>query len=808
MSRTLSLAMPKKRQLGGIIGSTPQLSSPIQSVGGPTWMGSAPAPLSPLSQRMINDAGSFEAAKQQAGANQPKNTSFDMKVGSFQPRFLERGGSAKGSLFPVQDAGDGKGMGVIGGGSQGQLRSVITGGYGAAPAMPGRIGYRGTLKERNPGGLAEFYAKQYALGQSRAARQGVDPVTRMSYTPTDREIQSQLDMVGSKYGPAEREMLNNYYQAGRTGDFAARDKAAQSILNKREELSKPIPVAPTNTGGQNPTGGTVAQAMGKLAEFGGPTPQNHMAEGGETNAIKPYIVNEKGEEAWKPDGEKPQLIPGKEKMVLFPKDGKVIPHGRTMEMAKRGQVEMPEHREDGGATLSSDDSQAVNDLINRARYWNPTVSAFNPFNFMRGRKSSIPKQIREALNLPEEYAGSNISERIQAENEAIASLINSGRIKNVGYYDPARPEKFIPKFELMNEDAWAANAGPPVSSIPLPSEVPPASPEEMAAQTNQAISEFKLGQEMPKSLGPTPTNGPNDWEASAQPKLLGEVLTKAAPSPEQIKAQQGYTPEEQALLAQGQEMTSRGISEMGPTGVKFASGGGIENGKAFGPNVVQEQKPVTIRPGKVKDELGDVGARLAKQKEEKEFMKRWENDENMGRTSQMAQKREDGGNVKGVKAELSDWEKARAERALGLGIDPDDPMLTYGPVENGIYKTISGKLYDASHPLLSKINGDPYPASHKGFTSPNDQFLRSKYKWAEANLKTPDEWKSLYLNDPNIKNVAPSAREAFTIDSRGDALDPLSIIEAKRQQAAMEKFAKEAMAARNARRGRTKSFAK
>ena len=174
----------------------------------------------------------------------------------------------------------------------------------------------------------------------------------------------------------------------------------------------------------------------------------------------------------------------------------------------------------------------------------------------------------------------------------------------------------------------------------------------------------------------------------------------------------------------------------------------------------------------------------------------------------MAQKREDGGNVKGVKAELSDWEKARAERALGLGIDPDDPMLTYGPVENGIYKTISGKLYDASHPLLSKINGDPYPASHKGFTSPNDQFLRSKYKWAEANLKTPDEWKSLYLNDPNIKNVAPSAREAFTIDSRGDALDPLSIIEAKRQQAAMEKFAKEAMAARNARRGRTKSFAK
>ena len=792
MSRTLSLAMPKKRQLGGIIGSTPQLSSPIQSVGGPTWMGSAPVPLSPLSQRMINDAGSFEAAKQQAGVNQPKNTSFDMKAGPFQPRFLERGGSAKGSLFPVQDAGDGKGMGVIGGGSQGQLRSVITGGYGAAPAMPGRIGYRGTLKERNPGGLAEFYAKQNALGQSRAARQGVDPVTRMSYTPTDREIQSQLDMVGSKYGPAEREMLNNYYQAGRTGDFAARDKAAQSILNKREELSKPIPVAPTNTGGQNPTGGTVAQAMGKLAEFGGPTPQNHMAEGGETNAIKPYIVNEKGEEAWKPDGEKPQLIPGKEKMVLFPKDGKVIPHGRTMEMAKKGQVEMPKHAEKG-----DDDARA----------------SLKPALQLRARQQAENDAREKRLRM--EYLKNELEayQRGIVGDEPYSTLFRAAPIMSDEQYEellkeyndlsglPSKPAPQLGFGDLKQMEALESAAQPSL-------EVPPASPEEMAAQTNQAISEFKLGQEMPKSLGPTPTNGPNDWEASAQPKLLGEVLTKAAPSPEQIKAQQGYTPEEQALLAQGQEMTSRGISEMGPTGVKFASGGGIDNGRAFGPNVVQEQKPVTIRPGKVKDELGDVGARLAKQKEEKEFMKRWENDENMGRTSQMAQKREDGGNVKGVKAELSDWEKARAERALGLGIDPDDPMLTYGPVENGIYKTISGKLYDASHPLLSKINGDPYPASHKGFTSPNDQFLRSKYKWAEANLKTPDEWKSLYLNDPNIKNVAPSAREAFTIDSRGDALDPLSIIEAKRQQAAMEKFAKEAMAARNARRGRTKSFAK
>lgn len=622
MSRTLSLAMPKKRQLGGIIGSTPQLSSPIQSVGGPTWMGSAPVPLSPLSQRMIKEAGSFEAAKQQAGANQPKNTSFDMKVGPFQPRFLERGGAAKGSLFPVQDAGDGKGMGVIGGGSQGQLRSVITGGYGAAPAMPGRIGYRGTLKERNPGGLAEFYAKQNALGQSRAARQGVDPVTRMSYTPTDREIQSQLDMVGQKYGPDERAMLSDYYEAGRTKDFARRAAAEASILKRREELSKPIPVAPTNTGGQNPAGGTVAQAMGKLAEFGGPTPQNHMAEGGEANAIKPYIVNEKGEEAWKPDGEKPQLIPGKEKMVLFPKDGKVIPHGRTMEMAKRGQVEMPKHAEKGD---------------------NDTRASLKPALQLRARQQA-EKDAREK-RLRMEYLKNELEayQRGIVGDEPYSTLFRAAPIVSDEQYEellkeyndligpPPKPAPQLGFGDLKQMEALESTAQPSL-------EVPPASPEEMAAQTNQAISEFRLGQEMPKSLGPTPTNEPNDWEASAQPKLLGEVLTKAAPTPEQIKSQQGYTPEEQALLAQGQEMTSRGISEMGPTGVKFASGGGIENGKAFGPNVVQEQKPVTIRPGKVKDELGDVGARLAKQKEDKEFMKRWEADLNKegGRTKSFA----------------------------------------------------------------------------------------------------------------------------------------------------------------------------
>lgn len=970
MSRTLSYAMPKKRQLGGMIGATPQTSTPIGSVANPTKLQvggdtqgtpmlknpfarpvfasdpNSPFPPSqeqqkgnayyqalnkqyaqsgdqanalrakqqyaPLTQqegaqakannyqRMMDmaaqegqlqgiKAGAAEkAAKMASGGggnpygklehggyaqgppthmdlggtvttggfsqfNKPKmvGTSVQhMEKGGYihgpqpphalayggkniaSPIHAERGAGSRESLLPApEDIGGGKAEGWIGGGNQGRLRKVITGGYGAQPARAGRIGYRGTLQARpesggSPSGLAGFYAKQNALGQKNAARQGIDPVTRMSYSPTDKEVMDQLDMVGRKYGPAERAMLSDYYEGGRTGDFAKRAAAEASIKKRRDEIagkqpqipdalkrrepqvpdyfgnamnaaknmttSSPMVVAPTNTGGQNPGGLPVKEAMGKLEEFAGPAPQNYAdnkASGGNASPVKPYIVNEKGEEAWQPDGEKPQLMPGKEKMVLFPKDGKVIPHGRTMEMARKGQVEMPEHAENGVKNrgsefprpqknissfgkdgkepgykpkaqpvqprknlsklepLSEKESGLLADLISRARHTPEWVSRLNPGQWIQGPKSEIPERVRQELGLPATYEGQGIggevANRIAAENEAIRGALDSGKFENISH--TLASGRRIPQIAMVQkpqipglEEATA----PMARAMPVPPTPAPATPQSEPALNEEDLA--REGQFWEEPGLPLPTTESAAWKASEQPKLLGETLTKAESTPEQIKAQTGYTPEEMELLAQGQEMTARGISEMGPKGVKFASGGGIENGKAFGPHVIPEQKPVTIRPGKVKDELGDVGTRLAKQKEEKEFMERWESDENMGRTSQMAQKREDGGSVK------------------------------------------------SGTPMMNSPIPKP-PIFNVGEANP---FLQAVGQWNEGQP---------FPLPPN----APGVGGHYPLSAYGTFKNsPEAWAEAIQQQAAMEQYAKEAMANREARRGRTKSFAK
>lgn len=801
-------------------------------------MGNAPVPLSPLSQRMINETGSFAGAKQQIGnsggggggmvtSGRFKSPGMNM-VGS-SPAHMERGGSASGSLFPVQDIGGGKGVGVVGGGMHGPLRQVVTGGYGAMPARAGRIGYRGTLQERpgvgkNQSGLAGFYAMQREAELGKANLAKTNPVTGLSFNPTDRDISAQMKMVGEKYGPTEVGMLGDYYNYGRTGDFARQQQAADRIMNRRQELNKPTTVAPTNTGGQNPQGIPVNQAMSKLngmvdmfnapaepknyveqrqnagqmASFGGPSAQNYatsrLEHGGATDSVKPYIVNEKGEEAWQPDGEKPQLIPGKEKMVLFPKDGKVIPHGRTMEMAKKGQVEMPEHRAVGGENkgsqfprpqknissfgkdgkesghkpktqvaqprknlsklepLSEQESGLLADLISRARHTPEWASRLNPGQWIQGAESEIPERVRQELGLPATYEGQGIggevANRIAAENEAIRSALDAGKFENISH--TLESGRRIPQIAMVQkpqipglEEATAPMTR--VATVPVGQGVLPP-PDAIVDNDWQASKQPNLiGDVLTKSQGPAPTIENAAWKASEQPALLGETLSKvASPTPEQIKTQQGYTPEEQDLLTKGQQMTERGISQMGPNGVKFASGGGIENGQAFGPHVIQPENQITIKPGHIKDELGDVGTRLAKQKEDKEFMKRWENDENMGRTSQMAQKREDGGPVKS-------------------GTSMMNSPIPKPPIFN----------IEQANPFLQAVgqwsDGQPFP---------------------------------LPPNAPGVGGHYPlSAYGAFKTS-------PEAWVEAIQQQAAMEKYAKEAMAARNQRRGRTKSFAK
>ena len=662
MSRTLSYAMPKKRQFGGLVGSTPQLSQPLP-MGNPIGGVVPPAPQYGIdSQRMINAAGGLEQAKGAIEAAHSTNLGFGNTKPGVGPKAnqmsvtkLQHGGDARRSQLPTTDMGGGKRLGFIGGdGAHGRLRYVVTGGLGVRPAIPGRIGYRGTLQANNQGGLAAYYASLRDTQQARAARSGIDPVSKLSYLPTDREINAQLEMLGKKYGPYEAQLLRDYHQAVNIGDRDKQDQAEKAIRDRRAEMEKersaPIAIAPTNTGGQNPAGIPVQQAQNQALNVVGqgtvlknnPDTESLKKEnGGKTASIKPYIVNENGEEAWQPDGEKPQLIPGKEKMVLFPKDGKVIPHGRTMEMVKKGKVEMPEHRVKGGDTPAS--------LAERKTYAQRKAEAkklslreFNKelqgklkkedidllkksilggSNFPMGSLAKAPQLMAGIGTVPQ----ANVEE-YQSPIEALYSLYPGMRKSLATYADMGGelPEGYLKSWAMEPDEAPQAE--------PTPGEIEasqPMSADDIAAYAEPDLTEFQNPQ-IPAAL---------KKPEIPQPDYLGDAMKAAKELPQAPTQKPAFSPEEQALLLQGQQMQQRGLSEIGPHGVKFASGGGIENGKAFGPHVVpQPQAPVNIRPGVIKDELGDVGVRLAKQKEDKEFMKRWENDLNKegGRTKSFA----------------------------------------------------------------------------------------------------------------------------------------------------------------------------
>ena len=311
-------------------------------------------------------------------------------------------------------------------------------------------------------------------------------------------------------------------------------------------------------------------------------------------------------------------------MVLFPKDGKVIPHGRTMQMAKKGQVKMPENRESGG-------------IIEGAK------KAFmrTPFGeFFPSKEEQDEREAQRNLNPPPlgeiwDYIPENIRERVKrrfmgtpAQKFLFPEMGKRLPAKESDWYAADAAEKEAIDNAIQEEVAKETAIQNAQEAI---ADVPPASPEEMEALAKEQSTP------PPVAPAPMPVMKQTGWSKGEQPALIGEAMK---PSPQVQKPTSIYTPEEEALLAQGANMTARGLSEMGPRGVKFATGGGIdETGKAFGPNVVsQPQKPVTIRPGKVKDEQGDVGTRLAKEKENREFMKRWENDLNKegGKTKSFA----------------------------------------------------------------------------------------------------------------------------------------------------------------------------
>lgn len=56
------------------------------------------------------------------------------------------------------------------------------------------------------------------------------------------------------------------------------------------------------------------------------------AKGGDVDKVQPYIINEKGTEAFQPKGGSPVPIPGGKQLFIPSQDGKIIPHAETMKL--------------------------------------------------------------------------------------------------------------------------------------------------------------------------------------------------------------------------------------------------------------------------------------------------------------------------------------------------------------------------------------------------------------------------------------------------------------------------------------------
>lgn len=158
------------------------------------------------------------------------------------------------------------------------------------------------------GGLTEHWNNQRNLALERGARGAVDPITGLSHTPTQAEINDQLAMLAEKptefpgYGGLEESLLlSDYYNAKQSGDRQALMEAAAAVQDFKNKL-------------------------------------NALRAQKEQNQ---YVVNEEGEEAYQPEGGQPELIPGGEHVQSFPQDGKVIPADKTAQLAQKGQIAPP-----------------------------------------------------------------------------------------------------------------------------------------------------------------------------------------------------------------------------------------------------------------------------------------------------------------------------------------------------------------------------------------------------------------------------------------------------------------------------------
>lgn len=328
----------------------------------PTWYGAAPTPGARQQPGAMPQRPAVSAMMQSTnGANPLNKRRFGQMFQSAQQAQLQqqhpnipgraRGGPVSGT--PDMGFGDGKGVGLVGGdGTHGRPRAVVTGGYGASPAAPGRIGYRGRLQARPSGGLSEYYNNQNDLAMERAAKSNIDPNTGLPYNASQAQRTQQLQRIAGKpdVGLRQAGLLRQYFDALSTGNPSAVNSAASNIFREREYMGRENTPATTSSLPPPPTvDRTTSDSEFPIVDWSKinrsyePVVPKGLKEGGAADGVKPYIVNEEGEEAFQPKGGQPQLMKGSEKMVAFPRDGKVIPHSRTRQLIAEGKVKMPEH---------------------------------------------------------------------------------------------------------------------------------------------------------------------------------------------------------------------------------------------------------------------------------------------------------------------------------------------------------------------------------------------------------------------------------------------------------------------------------
>jgi len=238
-----------------------------------------------------------------------------------------------------------------------------------------RIGYRGALgppsptspQAGSPGGGLDWLenARQHDI-LNQGAKGEIDPVTGLPVNASRGQINSQLQMLAGKGDEAGLEgqglggsqqfnAIRNYYKARMSGNQDAINQAASGVYGLQARINS---ARSRNAPPSYPSAEQSTKFQGQydpnIDNYGVGDEEDqsqaaYRAKGGPEKMVHPYIVNEKGPESVKYDGEQnPELIPGGEHMTTFPKSGRVIPHGRTMQLMKQGKVAMPAHRASGG----------------------------------------------------------------------------------------------------------------------------------------------------------------------------------------------------------------------------------------------------------------------------------------------------------------------------------------------------------------------------------------------------------------------------------------------------------------------------